>query len=170
MDERLREVTRGWTLAQPAVAAFLTSVVRDFRERDDLLQDVAVAVIESFDSYDESRPFTPWAIGIARHRVGGWLRSRRRARVSFDSAAVEQLAAAFAAIPADDYRRLDRLAECLGLLESKARQLCELRYREDLKPAAIAPLVGMTANTVAKSLQRVRDRLRECIEREPELA
>ena len=126
MDERLREVTRGWTLAQPAVAAFLTSVVRDFRERDDLLQDVAVAVIESFDSYDESRPFTPWAIGIARHRVGSWLRSRRRARVSFDSAAVEQLAAAFAAIPADDYRRLDRLAECLGLLESKARQLCEL--------------------------------------------
>jgi len=170
VDERLRQVTRGWTLAQPAVAAFLTSVVRDFRERDDLLQDVAVAVIESFDSYDESRPFTPWAIGIARHRVGTWLRTRRRARVSFDSAAVEQLAAAFAAIPADDHRRLDRLAECLGLLESKARQLCELRYRDDLKPAAIAPLVGMTANTVAKALQRVRDRLRECIEREPGLA
>jgi RNA polymerase sigma-70 factor (ECF subfamily) len=90
--------------------------------------------------------------------------------VSFDSAAVEQLAAAFAAIPADDYRRLDRLSECLGLLEGKARRLCELRYRDDLKPAAIAPLVGMTANTVAKALQRVRDRLRECIEREPGLA
>ena len=170
MDERLRQVTRGWTLAQPAVAAFLTSVVRDFRERDDLLQDVAVAVLESYDRYDESRPFVPWAIGIARHRVGTWLRSRRRARVCFDSAAVEQLAAAFAAIPADDYRRLDRLSECLGLLEGKARQLCELRYRDDLKPAAIAPLVGMTANTVAKALQRVRDRLRECIEREPGLA
>ena len=70
MDDRLRQVTREWALAQPAVAAFLTSVVRDFRERDDLLQDVAVAVIESFESYDESRPFVPWAIGIARHRVG----------------------------------------------------------------------------------------------------
>ena len=33
MDDRLRQVTRGWALAQPAVAAFLTSVVRDFRER-----------------------------------------------------------------------------------------------------------------------------------------
>ena len=81
MDDRLRQVTRGWTLAQPAVAAFLTSVVRDFRERDDLLQEVAVAVLESFESYDESRPFVPWAIGIARHRVGTWLRSRRRDRL-----------------------------------------------------------------------------------------
>lgn len=170
MDQRLRQVTREWTLAQPAVAAFLTSVVRDFRERDDLLQEVAVVVLESFDRYDESRPFVPWAIGIARNRVGTWLRSRRRARVTFDSVAIEQLAAAFAAIPADDYRRLDRLAECLGRLESKARELCDLRYREDLKPAAIAPRLGMTANSVAKALQRVRDRLRECIEREPGLA
>ena len=170
MDDRLRQVTRGWALAQPAVAAFLTSVVRDFRERDDLLQEVAVAVLESYDRYDESRPFVPWAIGIARQRVGTWLRARRRARVSFVSAAGEQRAAAVAAIPADDYRRLDRLSECLGLLESKARQLCDLRYRDDLKPAAIAPLVGMTANTVAKALQRVRDRLRECIEQEPGLA
>lgn len=170
MDQRLRQVTREWTLAQPAVSAFLTSVVRDFRERDDLLQEVAVVVLESFDRYDESRPFVPWAIGIARNRVGTWLRSRRRARVTFDSVAIEQLAAAFAAIPADDYRRLDRLAECLGRLESKARELCDLRYREDLKPAAIAPRLGMTANSVAKALQRVRDRLRECIEREPGLA
>ena len=169
MDERLRQVTRSWTLAQPAVAAFLTSVVRDFRERDDLLQEVAVAVLESYDDYDPSRPFVPWAIGIARHRVGTWLRSRRRARVSFDSPAVDRLAAAFAAIPADDYGRLNRLSECVGALESKARRLCELRYRDDLKPAAIAPLVGMTANTVAKALQRVRERLRECIEREPRL-
>lgn len=170
MNERLRQVTREWTLAQPAVAAFLTSVVRDFRERDDLLQEVAVAVLESFDRYDRSRPFVPWAIGIARNRVGTWLRTRHRARVTFDSVAVERLAAAFAAIPADDYRRLDRLGECLGLLDGRARKLCELRYRDDLKPAAIAPLVGMTANTVAKALQRVRDRLRECIEREPGLA
>lgn len=165
MDERLRQVTRHWTLAQPAVAAFLTAVVRDFRERDDLLQEVAVAVIESYDRYDAARPFVPWAVGIARNRVGAWLRSRRRDRVAFDSDVVERLAVAFAEIPSGEYRRLDRLARCLGLLEGRARELCELRYREDLKPAAIAARLGMQANTVAKALERVRARLRECIER-----
>ena len=42
--------------------------------------------------------------------------------------------------------------------------MCELRYQQDLKPAAIAEVVGMTANAVAKSLQRIREQLRECID------
>ena len=41
-------------MAQPAVSAFVTSVVRHFRDRDDVLQDVAV--IESFDRWDSDRP------------------------------------------------------------------------------------------------------------------
>jgi RNA polymerase sigma-70 factor (ECF subfamily) len=67
-----------WTLAQPAVSAFITSVVRDFRDRDDVLQDVAVAVIESFGRWDPERPFVAWAIGVARNQVGLYLRRRRR--------------------------------------------------------------------------------------------
>lgn len=170
MDDRLRRVTREWTLAQPAVAAFLTAVVRDFRQRDDLLQEVAVAVLESFERYDPARPFVPWAMGIARNQVGAWLRSRRRDRLTFDTDAVEALAAAFTEVPAVEYRRLDRLADCVARLEGRARTLCHLRYVEDLKPAAIAARLGMQANTVAKALERVRARLRACIEGEVEPA
>ncbi len=36
------------------------AVVRDFRDRDDLLQSVSVAVLESFSSYDPARSFTSW--------------------------------------------------------------------------------------------------------------
>lgn len=43
--------------------------------------------------------------------------------------------------------------------------MCRLRYEHDLKPAAIGELLGQAANTVAKTLQRVRDRLRECVRR-----
>lgn len=70
MDDQTRQATRMWTLAQPAVSAFITSVVRDFRDRDDVLQDVAVAVIESFGRWDPERPFAAWAIGVARNQVG----------------------------------------------------------------------------------------------------
>ena len=34
-----------------------------------------------------------------------------------------------------------------------------------MKPASIAEKIGSSANSVAKSLQRIRDRLRECIDR-----
>ena len=90
MDERQRTATRLWTLAQPAVSAFITGIVRDFRDRDDVLQEVAVAVIESFDRYDPGRPFVPWAIGVARNQVGLYLRRRGRDRLCFDSAALDR--------------------------------------------------------------------------------
>ncbi|MCP4172172.1 MAG: RNA polymerase factor sigma-70, partial [Fuerstiella sp.] len=57
MDEKSRQATRLWTLAQPKVSAYVTSVVRDFKDRDDVLQDIAVAVIDSFDTYDPGRSF-----------------------------------------------------------------------------------------------------------------
>jgi RNA polymerase sigma-70 factor (ECF subfamily) len=49
-------------------------------------------------------------------------------------------------------------------LDERARRICELRYRDDLKPASIAERVGMSANTVSKALQRIREQLRACIE------
>ena len=164
MDEITRQAARQWTVAQPVVSAFVTSVVRDFSARDDVLQEVAVAVIESFGRYDHSRPFVAWALGIAHNHVGLYLRRLKRDRHIFDEETIGQLAAAFSEVSTEESMKLDRLSDCMKGLDGRARQLCELRYQQDLKPAAIAGLVGMTANTVAKALQRIRDQLRLCIE------
>ena len=155
-----------WTLAQPAVSAFITTVVRDFRDRDDVLQDVAVAVIESFDRWDAERPFVAWAIGVARNQVGLYLRRRRREQhmLAFDPETIDSLQVAFSSAAEGGEPRMDFLHECLKSLEGRARTMCELRYQQDLKPAAIAEIIGMTANAVAKSLQRIREQLRECID------
>jgi RNA polymerase sigma-70 factor (ECF subfamily) len=169
MDEATRRATRLWTLAQPTVSAFVAAVVRDFRDRDDILQETAVAVIESFERYDETRPFVGWALGIARNQVGLYLRNRRRDAHVFDTEAVERLATALESLGPEETRRLDHLGECLGGLEARARRICDLRYREDLKPAAIAAAVGMSANAVSQTLHRIRDQLRACIERKTSL-
>lgn len=164
MDSRLREATRLWTLAVPKVSAFVTSLVRDFQDRDDVLQETAVAVMESFSRYDSSQSFDAWAIGIARNQVFLYWRRRNRQRIAFDTETLDALAVAFASGDPKD-RRLDYLEGCVEALEDRAKELCRLRYEQDLKPAAIGERIGMTANTVAKSLQRIRDRLRDCVER-----
>jgi len=84
--------------SRPAVSAFVASVVRDFRDRDDVLQDFAVAVVESFESYDPDRPFVAWAMGVARNQVGLNLRKRRRDRLVFDEATIAGLAVAFSEV------------------------------------------------------------------------
>lgn len=165
MDDRTRQATRLWTLAQPVVSAYIVSVVRDFAARDDVLQETAVAVLESFGRYDPDRPFVAWALGIAQNQVRLYFRRVQRDRLVFDEEVLVQLATAFEEIPVEEHRALGRLRGCLGQLEGRARELCELRYGRDLKPAAIAEALGMSANTVAKALQRIRDQLRSCIER-----
>lgn len=165
MDSTTKQAARAWTLAQPVVSAFIASLVQNLRDRDDVLQETAVAVIESFDRYDPARPFNAWAIGIARNQIGLYLRSRGRDRLVFDAEAVDQLAVAFEGVTPEEAQPLDHLRDCLQLLEGRSRELCDLRYRHDLKPASIAERVGMSANSVAKALQRIREQLRVCIER-----
>ncbi|MEY4118533.1 MAG: hypothetical protein RLZZ116_1861, partial [Planctomycetota bacterium] len=47
MDARTRQAFTLWTQAQPAVSAFVYALVGDARTRDEVLQDVAVAILES---------------------------------------------------------------------------------------------------------------------------
>lgn len=164
MDPQTLQATRLWTLAQPVVSAFVTSVVRDFTARDDVLQDVAVAVMESFDRYDPKRPFLAWALGIAQNQVRLYLRRQHRDRLVFDEPLIAVLAETFEETTTNHLRPLEFLKDCLSELQGRARELCELRYAQDLKPTAIAESVGMTANAVAKALQRIREQLRDCIE------
>lgn len=162
MNEQTRQAARMWALAQPAVSAFLASITRDFQDRDDVLQETAVAVLESIGRYDPSQSFTAWAIGVARNQARLQFRRRGRDRLVFDNAALDALAVAFADTEGES-TRLGHLEACLKELDEKSRDLCRMRYGRDLKPASIADLLGMEPNTVAKALQRVRDRLRDCV-------
>jgi RNA polymerase sigma-70 factor (ECF subfamily) len=163
MDNKTRQIAREWTMAQPLISSFVTSVVRDFKDRDDVLQEIAVAVFESSDSYDPDRPFLPWAMGIARNQVGLYIRQIHRDRLRFHDDTVSFLATAFCSVAENHDHKLNALSECLKLLEGRAKELCRLRYQEDLKPGSIAKRLGMAPNSVAKALQRIRDQLRDCM-------
>ncbi len=165
MDEKTRQVTRLWTQAQPKVSAFVTSVVRDFKDRDDLVQDIAVAVFESFDRYDSDKPFTSWAMGVARNQFRNYLKKHQKRHDLFDPETIDCLEDAFASTATEESEKMGYLQECLAKLDGRGKQLCELRYQDDLKPAAIGDLIDMPGTAVRKSLQRIRDQLRDCINR-----
>ncbi len=165
MQENVREMTRLWTGAQPVVSAFVASMVRDFRDRDDLLQDIAVTLLESFDKYDADRPFVAWAIGIARNHINNYYRKVKRDKHVFDSEAIEAVAAVYANAATETTALSHFLTDCISALDQRAQHICELRYHQEMQPAAIAGDVGMSPNSVAKALQRVRETLRECVSR-----
>lgn len=158
------QAIRHWTLAQPLVSAYLGSIVTSKSDRDDLLQETAVAVMKSFSNYDSSRSFDGWVLGVAQNVLRNHFRKLSRDRLIFDESLLAGLAESFAGIAAEQDERLDRLGECLEKLDPASRSLCDLRYREELTIDLIAQRLGRTSTAVAKTLQRVREQLRRCIE------
>ncbi len=161
---------RQWTLAQPMVSAFVGSLVRDFSARDDVMQEIAVAILDSYDQYDDRLPFLPWALGVARNQVRLYYRTVDRQRRVFDDQTFVALADAFAANAVERSQDLHFLDVCLEKIKGRSRELLDLRYSQDLKPATIGERMTMSANAVAKALQRIRDQLRRCICRQASLA
>lgn len=164
-SEAIKRLTVEWTKAQPAVARFVRSFVRHQADADDVLQEVALTIVDRFESYDPSRPFIGWALGVARNLVKAHFRKqlRRPANVD-DETAVDRVAAAFEVLQPELEDMKEALSECIERVPAAERRILSMQYEEELKPAAIAEKVGKTPNHVAVLLHRVRVELRKCVE------
>jgi RNA polymerase sigma-70 factor (ECF subfamily) len=158
-------VARAWVLAQPVVDAYITAAVRNFADAQDILQDVAVAVLDGAAHPPVDKSFAAWTIGIARHKIADHFRRQKRQQVPMDDDVLEVLAEAFAAPPDLWTAEGQALELCLRGVKGDARRLLDLRYREGHSPQEIARTTGRTPEAIRASLLRVRRSLRECIER-----
>lgn len=157
------DFVKAWALAQPRVAAYLAAVLPG-PQADDVLQNVAVALLRKLPEYDPARPFLPWAVGVARFEALAHRRDAARAPLLEDPRILEQLEAAAADEPADPAVR-GALRACLEQVTGRARELLRLRYEEELSPLAIAERLGTSSGSVRVTLTRVRSSLLACIER-----
>jgi RNA polymerase sigma-70 factor (ECF subfamily) len=161
----LADITKLWIADQAIVAAFISSAVPDFHDCQDLLQEVAVAVLEAADTYDSTRPFISWAIAIARNRIIDYRRRNSASRVVFDSEVIEVVGRAFGEIRSETGPIAEALAACLKGLSLKSTRLLEMRYHRSLTSAEIARQVGTAAPAIDMALHRIRVGLRTCIQR-----
>ena len=115
MDSRdVEELTCLWTAAQRMVSAFLRTLVPNPSDREDLLQQVAVVIVQKFPQYDRARPFTSWAIGIAKQEVLAYRRHLRTDRHLFNDALVDRIALTYDHFLSEGLSDLgDTLEQCL---------------------------------------------------------
>ncbi len=165
-EDSFKRLTVEWTRAQPAVGRFVRSFVRNRADADDVLQEVALTIVDRFEKYDPERPFIGWALGVARNVVKTHFRKQlRRPVTTEDESAVDGVADAFEKLQPELEDMKEALAECLQRVPSEDRQILAMQYEDDLKPAAIAERIGKTPNHVAVLMHRLRLGLRQCVER-----
>ena len=165
-EDRMVHVARLWSQAQPIVGGMIAGQVPDFHDAEDLVGQVAEAVVRSFHEYDSSRPFVPWALGIAHNLVLRHYQKQSRERHTyFDEPTLQLIASAHLAAADELPARMAALRDCIQAIQGKSRRVLEMRYMHGLKPEVIADALEMKRGAVWVVLHRVRNTLKECIER-----
>jgi RNA polymerase sigma-70 factor (ECF subfamily) len=138
---------------------------------DDVAQEVFIEVYRCLPTFQGSGSLRGWILGIARHRVGTWLRNevrnRRVAAADLESDLIQYRMARFEAEADSDSTDQDddliALRNCLAQLESEHRQLIDSFYFQHKTAESIAADEGKNAGSVRMALLRIRNGLGKCI-------
>ena len=147
------------------VLAYLYSALPDYHAVEDVFQEVCLVAVQKAAEFQDGSNFAAWARIIARNKLREQL--RKRTGVLVDDAFFDGLDRAFeeARAALDPDPRKEALRLCLSELQEGARQIVSLRYDEGLNPASIADRMGRSRTAVNSLLQRIREILRDCVER-----
>ena len=145
--------------------AFLYGATGNTDAAEELLQMIAGKLWEKWDQFDPTRPFRPWALGMARLEVLKWRQQLARSKEVLSPEAIEQLSEAADEYAQDIDSRYQFLRECLDTLTGRTRGVLQMKYGEGLKIAQIAGRVGKSVEAVEMILVRGRRMLRDCIDR-----
>lgn len=131
---------------------------------DDLVQDVFVTALEK--SFEDRGPAATGGLlrAVARHLL---LRARRSAAARREVELAHEAWCEDAAIDGDEDGdgRVAALRACLDALPARCRQLLRGAYEDRLGRHELAARFGLRPGGVKTALRRVREALRQCVER-----
>jgi RNA polymerase sigma-70 factor (ECF subfamily) len=151
-------------LYQNAVYGFLRARLIEAADAEDLCQEVFLRCYLGREKLSRASTVGAWLIGIARNLLREHVRRQHRRRevawtelcLELDELARDQ------AGPHDD--ALAHLPSCLSSLGQSAREAIDLRYRAQLRMAAIAERLKRSEGAVKLLVHRARAALKHCLD------
>jgi len=143
---------------------YVLSLVHNWNDADDIVQDVAVRLWQQFDDYDPTADFGAWVCKIAYYQVLTHRKRKGRERLRFSEKFAIAVADEIAAITAESGDDQERLRQCLEKLGAGERELLR-DYYSGVTVIELAQKFGRSAASLYKNLAILRRALRACIER-----
>ena len=165
-DIRNQQFLRLFMASEPAVRAFVRSLVPTLADSNDVMQEVAVVLWEKFTEYETSEDFRRWAFGVAKFKVLSWQRDRMRDRHVFGLDTTDLLASDAEQHSARLESQREALENCLQKLSAEQQKLIDSAYAPMVRIDELALKIGLTAMALYKKLHRIRVLLTECTQRE----
>jgi RNA polymerase sigma factor (sigma-70 family) len=131
-------------------------------DREDLVQDILLSLHAARATYDPRRPFTPWLMSIAHHRMVD--RARRHTRVWANEVLVDEFAdSAFDEVsdpPGSEYGDPEQVRQAVKGLPAGQRTAIELLKLRELSLKEAANVSGMSVSALKVAAHRAIKALR----------
>jgi RNA polymerase sigma-70 factor, ECF subfamily len=130
---------------------------------DDLVQEVFLAAWESLAEFRGTSPLRSWLIGIARHKVEDYYRTRLREPFPIEE--IESDSQGAGPLPdfdeqIDSVRAAEKLSHVMDGLAEPYRLALFWRYWEKCSAREIATRTGKTEKAIERLLARAREQFR----------
>lgn len=155
-----------FTVHQRRIFQYILSLLPNVQDAEDVLQETNLILWRKFPTFQPGTSFLAWAARIAHYEV---LKYRKRASYRRTSLLDEELIEQLGSEAIEASGHLDSVREslgpCLQKLRPEDRDLVARRYGIGDSGKGLAEALGRPANSVYKSLGRIRRTLLDCINR-----
>jgi RNA polymerase sigma factor (sigma-70 family) len=117
-----RSIT-SWIEVQTTVSAYVRSLILNYHDSEDVIQNIALVFVDKFEQVGPSRDLIPWALKVARYEVANYFRARNRERKFFDEEAMQRIEYAYQSIHAETDEVKAALHECIKKLRGRPREM-----------------------------------------------
>ncbi|WP_419194908.1 sigma-70 family RNA polymerase sigma factor [Novipirellula herctigrandis] len=154
------------TANEGRLRAFLFSLVVNRDTVDELMQEISIVLWKKFAQLEDDEGFLKWAYVVARFEVLMFRRQQARDRLVFDENVLSQLADEYSKhLPDQDGdERRQCLIGCLKSLDESEHHLLMTAYGHGTHIKALAERLELSANSLYKTLGRLRRRLKYCVD------
>ncbi|MBX3435180.1 MAG: sigma-70 family RNA polymerase sigma factor [Pirellulales bacterium] len=163
-QERHTEFLRLFSQHSRRVFEFISTLVFNSSDAEEVFQDTCVVLWRKFSEYDPEGSFYAWACKVAYFEILHLRRANQRLQIMSEEVLT---------LLADDLlcrsehltARRAALEECLDKLAAKDRSLIQQRYYLQHRPKEIARKEAASVHSIYRSLARIHVALRECVGR-----
>lgn len=141
---------------------FILTLVPNYSDAEDLLQETAVIMWEKIDTFQPGTNFLAWARKIARYKVSNYYRTKKEA-FRFDEDILESLADVNVREFSYFEEKKAALVGCLNKLEPVDLKLLQLKYEQNQPIVAIAQMTNRSRHTLYKRISSIYMVLQACI-------
>jgi RNA polymerase sigma-70 factor (ECF subfamily) len=145
--------------------AFVFSLVPNWSDADDIVQQTRMRLWQQFGDYDPAKDFGAWSRTVAHYLILAHREQKTRQPQLLSTEFLQAVEQGFAEAEATVGLRHDAMSHCLNQLDEPKRKLFMRYYLGSQTLVRLAEEVGRTRDAVKHSLVRTRMWLAECIER-----